>query len=208
MSLSQAILTALLSLPRFSLDTETEGERAARMAVIAGAESEAVDQVSCTGHWATIDCRRIWPGSRRQLAAALITVGWHESRYSELVHQGRCSELPKGMQCDHGKARTVFQLWQVACPKAWEQEPGSVAELQQAAVCAARLLSNAYRMCATDDTPNNWAGAFSRYGRAYCRWPGGISRAATMARVLSKFDTVVSRSVPPDALGLSGIQAG
>ena len=182
-----SITGALLSLPRFTLDTESEAERTARMHAVAEASARAVNRAVCAGPWAKDDkCVRVWPGKSRDLLAAMIALGYHETRYSQAVQEGRCDELPKGMQCDHGHARGLWQQWETACPEMWKTAPGSAEELEASAWCAATLLSRSYVVCSSDGEGDAWAGAFGRYGARGCSWPGGKSRAATMRRVALK----------------------
>jgi hypothetical protein len=192
MTLLQVILSALFILPRFSLDTETASERVVRLRGIAVAIDQATLRATCSGPFALKDCNRVWPGSRRQLAAALVTIGWHESKFAQAIGRGDCQSLPKGMRCDNGRARSYWQLWKVSCPAGWAEEHGSSAELRQSSWCAARLLSSSYRFCFDDDVPlDPWARAFGRYAGRSCRWIGGSGRVRTMRRVLSSFDRPV-----------------
>lgn len=181
-----ALTGILVSFQRFTLDTETPESRAARMRATAVYMVEAADRATCTGTWKNVEgCRRIWNGPKRQLIAASAALGEHETHYAQAVYEGRCHELPKGMRCDNGKARTYWQQWAVACPEVWSTEPGSEAEVQAGAWCSMRLLASAYKMCA-GETDNDWAAAFRRYGGHSCRSLGATDRVATMERVLSK----------------------
>jgi len=196
MTLLQVILSALFTLPRFSLDTESEAERLSRLRGIAQAIDQATAQATCASAFSKKECNPVWLGSRRQLAAALIAVGWHESKFAQAIGEGHCDSLPKGMRCDNGRARSYFQLWQVSCPAAWQEPHGSTAELRQSSWCAARLLSSAYRFCSADEeNPDPWARAFGRYAGRTCGWVGGIGRVRTMRRVLSSFDRPVEVAV-------------
>lgn len=181
-----ALTTILVSFTRFSLDTESPEERLARMQSTAQYLVDAADRATCTGAWSQVEgCRRIWPGNKRDLLAASTALGMHETHYAQAVYEGRCHELPKGMRCDNGNARTYWQQWRVACPEAWSTEPGSEDEVKAGAWCAMRLLASAYRMC-EGETEDNWAAAFRKYGGHSCRSRGAEDRVATMRRVLTK----------------------
>jgi len=188
MTFFEILLSALLVLPRFSLDTESPAERIARMGQIAQVIDDATLRATCAGSYASAECRPVWLGSRRQLGAALIALGWHESKFAQAIGEGHCETLPVGMRCDRGRARGYFQLWKVACPVAWQEEHGSAAELRESSWCAARLLSSAYRFCSADIPADPWARAFGRYAGRTCAWAGGIGRVRTMRQVLSSFD--------------------
>jgi hypothetical protein len=192
MTLAQIILSALLALPRFSLDTESDSERLTRLGRIAVSIDQATLRAVCAGVFQTEDCKRTWMGTRRQLAAAMVSLGWHESKYAQAIGEGRCHDLPKGMQCDNGHARGYWQSWKVACPAAWQVEHGSPTELSESSWCAARLLSSAYRFCSDwEHQPDPWARAFGRYAGRGCSWIGGPPRVRTMRRVLASFDRPV-----------------
>lgn len=179
-------LVALLSsLTRFSLDTETDSARHERMQQTAAAVDQAVDRATCTGEFNQPTCRRVWNGSKRDLAAAIVALGFHETHYAQKISEGRCHELPKGMRCDNGRARSYWQTWAVACPEVWQTDPGSEEEVKAGAWCAARLLSSAYRMC-QGETDDDWAAAFSRYGGRSCKSQAYRERSATLRRLLTK----------------------
>ena len=84
---SAAILSAMLRLAPFSADHFEPSEREALYLPIA----RAIATVAKTP----------------EEAAALISDGWHESKFSRAVLTGQCS----GHQCDKGKARGAWQVW-------------------------------------------------------------------------------------------------
>lgn len=182
------LIGLLLSLPRFARDTETPEERTARMQKTAHSVDRAVDRATCTGDWKSqADCRRVWNGSKRELTAAVIAIGFHESTYAQAVYEGKCETLPKGMRCDNGRARTYWQLWKSACPEAWQTEPGSDEQVDAGAWCAAKQLSYFYGYCQTLTGEDHWSAAFTAYAGRGCKtWPGSAARRATMNRLLAK----------------------
>lgn len=121
-------------------------------------------------------------GGDLQVQAALVTIGWFESHWSQLVAEGRCSEYR--WKCDHdprtGKPRALsnFQLWAGACPELHDAD-GPPDELV-AAKCAARLWRYGRARCGSD------AGAFALYGTgSRCSLPDAERRASFMRRVLA-----------------------
>ncbi len=153
------ILAVLLTLPRFSLDAgESVEERRERLTDVA----RAIAEVS----------------KNRTEAAALIAVAWHESKFSALVQANRCSELPYGMRCDNGKARSLFQLHKAACPAIWDAPTSQHTRL--GAECAIKLLRWYREQCGSKQ------GAFGMYAARTCLWVGAEKRYATMTNVLEK----------------------
>lgn len=165
-----AILVVLLGLPPFHSETDESAEgRQARLQTVAA----AID------HAAAAHAHR-WPPQKT--AAALLALGWHESRFARYVGEGRCHEGPPGARCDpnrHGvrQARTYWQLHRVACPAAWALPEGSAAELQVAARCAAGLLIGAEHRCRHRTPYGLLAGAFSGYRGIACDWRPSRARA-------------------------------
>lgn len=107
------------------------------------------------------------------IAKALRVHGRFETHFARYVGEGRCHEGPVGSRCDEGRARTYFQVWETTCPAAWAEPQGSVAELEQAAVCAARILRAGRARCKTAE------GMFAAmWGQGRCR----LERAAVRAR--------------------------
>lgn len=161
-----AILAVLLSLPAWHLDRDPPEARSAMLRpvadVIAEVSADATD------------------------AAALIALGWHETKYARLVLEGRCSEMPEGNRCDDGRARGAWQLWHVACPSAYAFPAGSPESLRAEATCARRLLRGQLGRCRARHPAGDWAGAFAGYRGASCVWPAAARRARTMLDLLAR----------------------
>jgi hypothetical protein len=176
-----AIIAILMSLQPFVSDGESPTERRARMEVISAAIVDAADRAACFGVWQTPDCVPRFR-DRRGMAAALIVIGYAESRFARYVHENRCLDGPPGARCgadDRGipRGRSPWQLWRSACPELWDRMVDSSLEATQAgAWCSARLLAGAYRRCQRKNA-NPWAGAFSGYRGASCSWPNAANRA-------------------------------
>ena len=200
-TLTDHITAVLVAEPRHLTDkSEGDVDRETRMRDIAAAINSGVQHVMCIGAWKSDpDCEPRWKGSRRELTAALITVARHESRFALLVQQSRCSEMPKGQQCDHGRARGLWQCWATACPHTWQTEPGSDAELRTSAWEAGKLLAGFYTYCRTlDGTTDGWELAYSAFAGRGCRpWIGAKNRRYTMQRFLAELNTLPVLTATP-----------
>jgi hypothetical protein len=95
-NLTAYLLAAIASLPTFHEDIgdELAVQKRAQAETIATAITQAVEKTPN------------WPGSKRELATLLLTVAWHETRLSLRIHDGHC----KPYECDHGRARGLWQL--------------------------------------------------------------------------------------------------
>ncbi len=96
MNLTAYLISAILSLPTYHEDAgeQLKAQKRAQTELIATAVAQAAENA------------RGWPGSPRELAVLLLTVAWHETRFSLRIHEGRC----RPYECDHGKARGLWQL--------------------------------------------------------------------------------------------------
>lgn len=162
-----AILALIASLPPFHAEPRPEqpDERLARLRVV----SEAVSALELDATW----------------TAAVLAVGWHESRFARYVQEGRCADGPAGARCDQGLARGTWQVHRQACPRAWAERSGSAGEVREGARCAARLLRAAKWRCA-GRAPGEWWGAFSGYAGAACDWAGARKRVRTMESMVAR----------------------
>lgn len=121
--------------------------------------------------------------------AALVALGYHESAWARYVVEGRCADGPDGVRCDHGRARSPWQLHHRACPGAWELAEDDPRALERSAACAARQLRGAKGRCRGLHPAGDTAGMFSGYARsAVCTWAPGAARAMTMSAVLFKLE--------------------
>jgi hypothetical protein len=138
----------------------------------------------------------------RTLAAAALSIGWHESRFASYVIEGRCTDGPAGARCDldrHGKprARGPWQVWRVACPAAYAHPAGSRESLEAEASCAVRLVAGAYYRCRSRHPHSDWAGAFSGYGGIVCTRPNSPARARTMSGFRARLEALLAVRGPP-----------
>jgi hypothetical protein len=202
MSLKALILLALLSKDPHSKDIETWQQREARMEIMADAVVSAVNVATCTEQ--PSDCRRIWPGSPKELAMSLVTLAHYESNFAQHIHEGRCN-LAKG-ECDArrvpvmnewGKAQRVARSispWQIQKfdipDDEWTKISSGVEGTSLAAWHAARRLSSAYRSC------GGYEGAFARYatGRS-CDWAGAAPRVRTLESFMSLSEDTLRKRV-------------
>lgn len=177
MHLFDAILAVLLSLPPSAADArETANERAQRLEVLARAIDEASAEATCADD-RDPECAPTWPGSQAELAALLISTGWHESAFARHVHAGAC----RAHECDNGRARSPWQLHASGMvPVAeWRAMAGSSADATYtAAVAAARVLASGRARC------RSVSGALAAYATGgRCSWSGTRARLRTAQRV-------------------------
>lgn len=124
-------------------------------------------------------------------AAAMISLGWHETKFSRLVLEGRCHELPAGMRCDGGRALGPWQLHQAACPSAWvlatptSSPEAQIASLPAQARCVVTLLRWGARRYGRSVEP--LLGAFGAYSTQGWQWSGAAARARTVGLVLKRW---------------------
>lgn len=118
--------------------------------------------------------------------AALVALGWHESRWARYVIEGRCQDGPDGARCDSGRARSPWQVHSYGlCREAWRYTEDDPRTLELAAQCSVRLLRGAKSRCAGLHPAGDWAGAFSQYGTgARCTRAKSAERVATMQTVM------------------------
>jgi hypothetical protein len=127
-------------------------------------------------------------GGNRWKAAALIELGYSESRWAAYVLEGRCKDGPRGARCDWDyrkrapRARGPWQVWSW-CTEAWRYPEGSSESLTAEVRCAARMLAGAKQRCAGTHPAGDWAGMFSGYRAASCTWMPAASRARRMLTI-------------------------
>ncbi|MFZ5890898.1 MAG: hypothetical protein ACOY0T_07600 [Myxococcota bacterium] len=136
MSLTTYLLAAIATLPTFHEDVGPAlvSKKQAQAQVIAQAISDVAE--SAEG----------WNGSKRELATLLLTVAWHETRFSLRIHAGNC----KPYECDRGRARSLWQLHaHASLPKeTWVGLAGlDVDSTRRAAREAAKALTRSRNMC-------------------------------------------------------------
>ncbi len=183
----------LLSFTAHPHDSESPEAREDRLLDVAVAMVMSADLATCSGDYATPQCKRIWPGSRKELLAAQLTFGRHETRYAEHVQAGRCGEYAR-RECDRKRtaagyvytSQTYYQLKESRLGGAGFE---SVVGLESEAVLnatwsATKALAGARNQCAAH---GDWAeGMFSNLATgSSCRWSGSVERARTLRSVFS-----------------------
>lgn len=185
------ILTVLLALDPYYQDNESMEERSARMEVVARAIDRAAQHATCE---ATEEaCTPVWSGSKMELTALLVGLGYFESRFAKHVHEGRCGTY----ECDaivyrdvHGRvlrvmhrARSSWQLQRtMLVQRYWDHLEGtSDRSTTLAAWSAALVLASSRGRC--KDLP----GTISAYaGSRTCSWAGAPKRAKFVVQITSK----------------------
>lgn len=173
-------------------EAEDSEKRSVRLLRIASAASTGVVHTMCRGQWLNDpDCDPRWKGSRVELTAALLAVGYWETAYASAIHIGHCDAMPGGCDRDRKgvpRARSYWQCWKAACPELWQTVSGTDAELLAAAWNASRLLAGFYTYCRKLGPEDPWELAFMAYGGHGCKPPSfhARRRRATMRKILAK----------------------
>lgn len=150
----------------------------------------AAAAATCSLDWSYADwCIRRWSPTRVELEAALITVGYWESRFLARIGQGQCRKD----ECDaykdaqgrtHHRARGFYQVQRTGLitTREWRDIVGTGAwNYFTASSVAARVLASNRAWC------KNPHGMFSGYARGgYCSWRGAGIRTAFFRRMLLK----------------------
>lgn len=173
------------SLPRFSLQDKDEPQ---------DLRDDRLEKFSNTAYKASKN--KPPEISRVQMLAILLELAYAETKLAMNVGIGRCDLMPKGQQCDKGKAKTYYQLWEVACPAVWDKalEPGSEEELEIAANCAARLFKSAYARCKGKNKYGDIAGAFAGYRSTDCLWEPDKNGPKSRSENVNKYTYIMSKS--------------
>lgn len=191
------ILLVLLSLPPKYGDGETVDQRVRRMQVAASAVDAVTERATCSGLYKTESCKRLWIGSKKDLALLLITKAWWESRFARNVHEGNCAKW----ECDATKlrngqivhrARSVWQLQKTGLmtDAEWkEMEGAGYHATRTAAWAAARVLSRGRNRCGSN------YGALSFYARNTCEWQGAHLRIVYFQKLKKKSDDALRSAV-------------
>jgi len=146
----------LAAVPTFPEAQETAEERLGRYGDIADDLAAEVAQAAPEGQ-------------RRNLAALLVAIAWHESGFARDVDLGPCApgRVRRG-GCDGGRARTLFQL------QAYEPK-----DRREAAAIAIRLVRRSYRACASLPREEQLAS----YAAGNCRSSTGRAHSRAMVAI-------------------------
>lgn len=158
--LKAATLAVLLQLPpHWSDRDELPADRGARLDGIA--DDIAFAALERPPGWSAVG-----------LAAGLLNIGERESHWARYVGAG-CTVRPRNPDtgklapdCDHGRAHTYWQLWNVACPALVKETPGSRSEQVVATRCAIAHFIRSFKRCSAVDA-DELVGAYAGY-RSMC----------------------------------------
>ena len=157
-----AIFTILMGLQPNLKDKESLPEREARMETMARAIASVASE------------QEFLP--KEVSAAALLSLGWHETRFSQSDHEGKCSRKDG---CDKARSKTNFQIWQGKwIPKTDQVNMvgTSYAQTRLAVAWANLIFRQSYRHC-----KKGLLGAFSVYATGNnCDWEGSALRRTTL----------------------------
>jgi len=187
-SLEQRVRSALGRLPVYKNDREVgEGE----LTNNAEAKRKQLDVVARAIATAAISKRKTWL-ERRELAARLIAVGYHESAWSIDVHRGFCGRY----ECDtdsrgNVRARTPWQMHRR--PSMTEEEWDALVGVELhattlAAIEAAARLDYSASVCKGE--PDELLATLAHYAGRGCRGrlKDGPARAKTYRAALARLD--------------------
>jgi hypothetical protein len=168
-------VAAIVSLPTFHEDRESDG-KTQQLSAIAQAVAEFA----------------IPPDGipRREWAALVLAIGFHESTYSLRIHAGDC-RLEK-RECDaakkngklYARAKSPWQMHENTLNRdVWSQLTG-IENTDVQVIQASAMLQRGFHTCSRAGVP--WqVGAINGYAGRMCkaRWPGLEARLATQARL-------------------------
>jgi hypothetical protein len=203
-----AILAAMKALPLLvypkGMDPETAEQRDARFEVIATAIDKVSSMAVCEGR--SESCRRVWQGSKQELAAMLVMKGWAESKFMFRVHQDKCHDD----ECDahkHGNSivHRSKSLWQVQASRAvpaseWITIGGTDLEsTKRAAWAASKILAAARGRCSPGAARGWEMPTISGYATGFsCRWSKAPKRLNIYAAVAKVLVTMGNDPLPVD----------
>ena len=177
-NLTVAILSILLSFEPNVTDTESLEAREARLHTIATAIADT-------------SLRQDWIHANNA-AAIQLSLAWHETRFGQKDHEGRCS---RSDGCDKGESRTIWQLWQGPwIPKKDQKEMigTSLYATSLASSWAGTIFRKAYNYC------KSYEGAYSLYATGNrCEWEGSAKRVRLHKQILLRISEILKRPNTP-----------
>lgn len=196
----ESILAAIISLPLAQYprgaDPETVDVRQQRFAIIAEAIDIAAREATCSTLDPKAECTPWWPAAQQEeLAAMLITLAWHETKFILRVHAGQC----RSDECDalrmkgglvHHRARSSWQVQRnprMVSKSEWEGMVGTSLESTTiAARVATRILSEGRSRCAKGQETKWERPAVSAYATGFsCSWSKADQRVSMYRKVLT-----------------------
>lgn len=175
------LILFLLSLPAYFGDRENYAERYERVETLASAIDSATLESTCTGPFEGADwCEPVWGGTREELAALLVSIGFYESTFARHVQSGEC----RSWECDLGRAHGIYQ--QRVGPWLTHEEAEALKgtgymSAVLASVAASRVLGAGLKRCRSAEA------TIAFYGVHRCRWDGAASRLQVYRRALAAF---------------------
>ncbi len=161
------LLVALKALPTCHVDAD-DPRKAAQLETVASSISSAVESTS-------------WAGDKRDQAAMLTSIGYHESRYCIATHEGKRKSYATGLwqveAASHGVTRDDL--------RGLSQE-----QTDSSAMIAARVLSKSWRC---GGGPRGWFVAY--YGGCPCDAKGWEHRLAPRVRTFNYMRSVIGREL-------------
>jgi hypothetical protein len=189
LTLQKILFAILLTLPQYENDSniETPSQHQDRLETFSNAIAQASHESVCENNNNAAYC---WHGSELELSMLLISKAWHETRFSQHIHAGKCNPG----ECDtvwktlinpkthaqiryaaYYKARSNWQIhrnYTYVSQEEWHNMPGtSLLSTKTSAIVAARMLGFSFDRCKTI------SGAISLYATGKsCKWSGARNR--------------------------------
>jgi hypothetical protein len=199
LTLQKIIFAILLTLPQYENDinVETQQQHQDRLETFSYAIAEASHESVCENNNNAQFC---WTKTELELSMLLVSKAWHETRFSQHIHAGKCNPgecdtvwktwtSPKTQQqvkyAAYYKARSNWQIHRnstYVSQEEWKNMPGtSLLSTKTSAIVAARMLGFTYDRCKT------LTGAISLYATGKsCKWSGARNRVWLYTQLLKK----------------------
>jgi hypothetical protein len=186
LTLQKIIFAVLLTLPQYENDANVESQiqHQDRLETFSQAIAEASHESVCENNNNAQFC---WHGTELDLSMLLISKAWHETRFSQHIHAGKCNPG----ECDtvwktwtnqktheqvkyaaYYKARSNWQIhrnYTYVSQEEWNNMPGtSLLSTKTSAIVASRMLGFSFDRCKT------------------CKWSGARNRVWLYQQLLKK----------------------
>ena len=113
---------------------------------------------------------------------AAMTQAYSETKLARAVLEWRCKDMPKGSQCDHGRAMGPFQNWKRGCPAVWDEKLSTEERYQAGARCFFRDFREGTRRCRSEE-----GGFYAQLGAIGCKAHWAARRVRMMSRMEMTF---------------------
>lgn len=192
-----ALATILIGLPAFYSDAEEPSARETRMStVVAPALVDVASEATCSDAYATPECKKLWPGTKTDLAMMLLTKGFWESRFALHVQAGKCGPRECDAYKDHRTNRIIhrsasyFQVQATGLVPVteWRTLTGlDYDATRRAAWAAAKVASASRNRCARAAGSWEFVTVSAYASGKRCSWRGAHRRVAWFTRMKAKF---------------------